>query len=227
MALIALGGLMIVWEGIQKIFHGFFGENGSLSDVIDGVLDITKGFLIFALGVAGTLLVALGGFVVEFIGIGIQKLVSFIGNAFKDTEKFLKALPILLLIIGGVIAFIMGAPVLIAATIGLVLYRVAAFAVKKLADIIPGFSSGGTSSGGLAIVGEKGPELVSLPRGSRVNSNKDSRKMLSQRNGTVNNFNITINAKDTSKAEMRRMADEIGRMVSSSINRSTSSSNLR
>lgn len=226
-ALIALGGLMIVWEGIQKIFHGFFGKNGSLADVIDGVLVIGLGILQFALGVAGTLLVALGGFVVEFIGIGIQKLVSFIGNAFTNTEKFLKALPILLLMIGGVIAFFMGAPVWIAATIGLVLYRVAAWTIKKFASIIPPFASGGVSSGGLAIVGEKGPELVSLPRGSRVNSNKDSQKMLSQGNGTVNNFNITINAKDTSKAEMRRMADEIGRMVSSSINRSTSSSNLR
>jgi hypothetical protein len=63
-----------------------------------------------------------------------------------------------------------------------------------------------------------------LPKGSRVHSNTDSRKMTGS---TVNNFNITINARDSSKAEMRRMADEIGRMISSKINRSTSSSTLR
>jgi len=85
-------------------------------------------------------------------------------------------------------------------------------------------AEGGVSAGGLTIVGEKGPELVNLPKGSRVHSNADSRKMTGS---TVNNFNITINAKDSSKAEMRRMADEIGRMISSKINRSTSSSTFR
>ena len=87
------------------------------------------------------------------------------------------------------------------------------------------FASGGMVNDGMAIVGEKGPELVSLPRGSRVHSNSNSKRMASS--GTVNNFNITINAKDSSKAEMRRMADEIGRMISAKINRSTSSSTLR
>jgi hypothetical protein len=33
---------------------------------------------------------------------------------------------------------------------------------------IPGFASGGISSGGLAMVGENGPELVALPAGARV-----------------------------------------------------------
>ena len=43
----------------------------------------------------------------------------------------------------------------------------------------------------------------------------------------TNNFNITINAKDTSDGELRRIADKIGQMVSSKINRSTSSSTMR
>jgi len=75
----------------------------------------------------------------------------------------------------------------------------------------------------MQLVGEKGPELVTLPRGSRVHSNNDSRNIArNAKGGVVNNYNITINAKDTSKAEMRRVADEIGRMVSSKINRRTS-----
>ena len=79
--------------------------------------------------------------------------------------------------------------------------------------------------GGMAVVGEKGPELVSLPRGSRVHSNAKSRQMTKASN--VNNFNITINAKDTSKSEMRRIAKEIGNMINKEVNRGVSSSTTR
>lgn len=85
---------------------------------------------------------------------------------------------------------------------------------------LPGFADGGVSAGGLAVVGERGPELVNLPAGSQVHSNSDSKKMLG---GTVNNFNITINARDTSDQELRRIADKIGQMVNTKINRTTSS----
>ena len=90
---------------------------------------------------------------------------------------------------------------------------------KKLRDM-PFFANGGVSSGGLAVVGEKGPELVNLPAGARVNSNRESRKMVG---GTTNNINITINARDTSDQELRRIADKIGQMVNTKINRTTSS----
>ena len=220
-----VASIMMIWGGVQKIFHGFFGEDGSLSDVIQGVIDIFLGVVGFALSVAGTLLVALGGFVIEFIGIGISKLISFFTDAFSSMEGFLKALPIILLVVGGIVAMILGAPVWLALTIGIVLYKVAAFLIKKFADIVPGFSTGGTSMGGMAVVGEKGPELVSLPRGSRVHSNAKSRQMTKASN--VNNFNITINAKDTSKSEMRRIAKEIGNMINKEVNRGVSSSTTR
>ena len=45
--------------------------------------------------------------------------------------------------------------------------------------------------GGYALVGEKGPEIVELPRGSRVYPNGTGPQM-----GTVNNYNITIPARD-------------------------------
>tara|TARA_R100001440_G_scaffold22583_2_gene36846 strand:- start:10136 stop:12118 length:1983 start_codon:yes stop_codon:yes gene_type:complete len=85
---------------------------------------------------------------------------------------------------------------------------------------LPGFANGGVSSGGLAVVGERGPELVNLPAGARVNSNRESRKIAG---GTTNNINITINARDTSDQELRRIADKIGQMVNTKINRTTSS----
>ena len=78
------------------------------------------------------------------------------------------------------------------------------------------FADGGITPAGLTVVGERGPELVNLPAGSRVHSNRDSAKM---GGSVVNNFNITVNAKDTSKAEMRRIADEIGKQINQKMNR--------
>ncbi len=81
------------------------------------------------------------------------------------------------------------------------------------------FASGGiVSASGLQLVGERGPELVKLPAGSRVHNSSDSMKM-----GDTN-INITINAKDTSDAELRRIADQVGNMITNKINRSFSSS---
>ena len=75
----------------------------------------------------------------------------------------------------------------------------------------------------MTLVGERGPELVSLPRGSTVSNASTTRKTLNQ-GGNV--FNITINARDTSDREMRRIAEDIGRMVSAKINRRTTSGTL-
>ena len=97
--------------------------------------------------------------------------------------------------------------------------------IKWAIDQIDPFSEGGVSSGGMAVVGEKGPELVKLPQGSRVHSNKNSKKLVSN-SGGGNTINITINARDTSDAELRRIADKIGNMVNNKINRRTSSGSM-
>jgi uncharacterized protein YjiS (DUF1127 family) len=44
--------------------------------------------------------------------------------------------------------------------------------------LIKAYATGGRTSGGMALVGERGPELVSLPAGSYVHSNEDSRAMV-------------------------------------------------
>ena len=69
------------------------------------------------------------------------------------------------------------------------------------------FAKGGTSHGGLSLVGEQGPELLQLNAGSKIYSNSQSKRMMG---GSTNIFNITINAKDTSDAEMRRVAQQLG-----------------
>lgn len=57
----------------------------------------------------------------------------------------------------------------------------------------PMFASGTDfAPGGVAIVGEQGPELVNLPRGSQVKTASETEKILSNKASIVNNINITI-----------------------------------
>jgi|TARA_R100000479_G_scaffold169763_1_gene111755 hypothetical protein len=87
-----------------------------------------------------------------------------------------------------------------------------------------GLATGGLTHGNTTLVGERGPERVKLPAGSRVYSNSQSRSMTS--GSTVINNHITINAKDTSDAELRRIAEKIGNMVNNKMNRTVSSRTL-
>ena len=87
---------------------------------------------------------------------------------------------------------------------------------------ISAFAKGGISKGGMALVGELGPELVRLNRGDRVYSNSQSKQMTGN-----TNINITINAKDTSKAEMRRIATELGTMINTKMNRTGATRTMR
>lgn len=48
------------------------------------------------------------------------------------------------------------------------------------------FAMGGVSSGGMALVGERGPELVDLPAGARVYNNSETRGMLGGQIVTLN-----------------------------------------
>jgi hypothetical protein len=68
---------------------------------------------------------------------------------------------------GGIFGFVTGALVAAAGAI-----QVATIRAQKFAKGVKNFV------GGMAIVGEEGPELVNLPRGSNVYSNKDSSQIL-------------------------------------------------
>ena len=91
-------------------------------------------------------------------------------------------------------------------------------AISPFKDI-PHMAKGGIAKGGLTLVGERGPELVNLPKGARVHSNAESRRM----GGNTINVNVSgrVGASDS---ELRDIAKKIGRMVNTEINRTTSSS---
>lgn len=103
-------------------------------------------------------------------------------------------------------------------------------AFKVLGDIISSiipkkpkwlgnFAAGGTSgSGGMALVGENGPELVSLPGGARVHSNAQSRRM------GGNNIHVHVNGRvGASDAEIRDIAQKVAREINIQMNRTSSS----
>lgn len=66
---------------------------------------------------------------------------------------------------------------------------------------IPGFATGVTNfSGGLAVVGEQGPELVNLPAGSDVYTNKQSQGMMGGGQTTYNIQSVNLTTADATNA---------------------------
>jgi hypothetical protein len=74
-----------------------------------------------------------------------------------------------------------------------------------IAGAIPGFATGTDfAPGGFALVGEHGPEIVNLPRGSQVTPNN--------RVGMGNTINITVQGNAT-RETAQQMANEVGRKL--------------
>ena len=181
----------------------------------------------------------------EFFRKAVDKIKNFIVKFFTDDDfknavlsSLLGFLAIYMIAVTakmfiGIAAHIAAMYLIPAMIIGGVALLIASGIVMLLAGVVEAvknldfFANGGVSSGGLAVVGERGPELVNLPAGSRVYSNAESRKMVGGGQSIVNNFHVTINAKDTSDAELRRIADELGKHYSKSITRSFTSGILR
>tara|TARA_R100000734_G_C3319076_1_gene114218 strand:- start:4838 stop:7660 length:2823 start_codon:yes stop_codon:yes gene_type:complete len=236
-----IGAASMVFEGIKSIFNAFFGD-GTFEDAIDGLIKIGLGLLGMAIGLIGVVLGALGTLILAGVGSLFKRALGFLKGMLKNTKAFLKGMAVILGIAATIVALIMGAPVLFALAIGVAVFKGFSILIKPITkaikyikkkfkdflDILP-FAEGGTvSKTGMQLVGEKGPELVSLPKGSRVHTNSSSRKMLAG-GGTsnTNNINVTINAKDTSRAEMDRIAKEVSRTITNSIQRQNNTSNLR
>jgi hypothetical protein len=79
---------------------------------------------------------------------------------------------------------------------------------------------GGPASG-LTLVGEQGPELVTLPSGSRVHTNRQSAAMMG---GVTNNITVQVTGRvGANDAEIRDIANKVAREINSRMNRTTTS----
>lgn len=218
--------LPIITAGFSSIFDGVVGiyqslMSGDILGIIEGFWTIVWGVLQVVFGLASAAFFTLLGFVVGFGLKVLEKGKDFIVDFLNFRGTIKDNLKRIIVIGVAVLAFIYGFPAIIAIAAVTALVMLVKMIGKAIKSAFGFNEKGGLVTKDVTVVGERGPELVSLPSGSRVHSNSNSKRMAGS-SGVVNNFNITINAKDTSKAEMRRIADEIGRMVSSKINRRTS-----
>jgi len=220
----------LIKTGVVDVLNAFFGDGG-LESLVEGLVKIAVGLLgmaiTFGLLVLGLAITFIGAFAVELWG----KAKDFFVDTFTSVKGLAKNFGVLLALVGVAVMMFTTAPVWLVAVIGVALWYIGNWIVKKIKKIldIDFFADGGTSSGGLAVVGEKGPELVNLPAGAKVTDNKKSGEMVANNGGDsiVNNINITINAKDTSKAEMDRIARELQKSVVKNLTRSITSTILK
>ena len=128
------------------------------------------------------------------------------------TIWFTKALPL----IGSI--FIQVASIIVKT-----LYSIATAIVATLSDRLykilgklKFWSSGGVHPGGLAVVGERGPELVNMPKGTKVHSNAQSKQM----GMGGNTINVHVNGRvGANDAEIRDIAQKVARQINLEMNR--------
>lgn len=201
------GGLLInIYDWIVEFFAG--GKKDFFS-VLGGILKAVIVIVTFV-GVLSFLLPLLPGMFGAAIAIGITSLItwgvtSIVTALGERASKFA----------GGAAA---GA--LIGAKFGGVKGALIGGAIGGIGGLL--FEKGGiTNKRGPAIVGEKGPELLHLPAGARIQSNAVSRN---QMGGSItNNFTIQVQGRiGATDSEIRMITDKISRQLQREINRTTS-----
>jgi len=189
----------LIKEGFMLIYNGLFGGGGfwsSLGMVLRGLgkilMGILKALFIVAFGLLKAGLIAVGVAIRDAANYAIDAVINYLSGKAQAFKD-----------------------------------RVTAKNTRKrLQGVELGgvgmYARGGITGSGLSIVGEQGPELVKLPMGSRVFSNRNSRKMIS--NGSVNNITVNVQGRiGASDTELRQIASKIGGMINKEVNRTTSS----
>mgnify|MGYP001272370419 CR=1 FL=1 len=223
--------LGIVGGGLTDIVNGFL--NGDFFLVLGGLLKV----------LIGGVMVGIGLIILAFeltLGVVISLLSNIVESLFKGAKEAFDTLGGILITIGlvlavliklGVIAatwpFILGAVIITG--LGLLISNMYDVIVRAIKDALPdlpkiGFSSGGVVNSNMQLVGERGAELVSLPRGSRVYSNANSRRMLGGSGG--NTIHVHVNGRvGASDAEIKDIANKVAREINLRMSRTGSGVN--
>lgn len=189
--------------------------------IFSGIKDIFEGFILIyrALtsdeGIVKSLKMALRG--IGKIFLGIAKLLF--GSAFVILKGLFKVVLGAIYDVGVYIVEKLKSVGEKAKQAGGAVFRMSS--VGRFIAPLLGFARGGIAPGGPVLVGEMGPELVRLPMGSRVFSNKQSAKMMS---GSTTNITVNVQGRiGASDTELRQIASKIGSMINKEVNRTTSS----
>jgi hypothetical protein len=213
----------IVFKTVKNKIKEFITNSKKLTKFIIGIVAAIG--IIVALVMGAPILVAVAiGVIIYKVGMKLLKPLTTAVKLVKDIVLYIYA-GIALIIQSAINAIITGLNYLPRVDI-----KKKTFGDKAMEyynKSVVGNRQGGVSDGRMTVVGEGGRELMFMPKGGRIVSNAETEKIIGNKQPTTNNFNITINAKDSSQTEMRRIADMIGRDIAAKINRTTSSSTLR
>ena len=188
---------------VVAALQGDFGKFGaSFLKVIGGLLQILGGLFMVGIGLVTAV---------------IEAGVKFIFGKLEDGESHAQRLGEVVFGILSAVLVVMAAITFIATGGWLVAlgYLLAAAVSGAIANAVKGRATGGVVSENMTLVGERGPELVSLPRGSRVHTNNESKSMTGTTNITVN-VQGRIGASD---AEVKDMANKVAREINLRMNR--------
>ena len=225
-ALQTWAGLMIdllkgVWffvkmagEGMVMLLQGIF--QGDLWMILEGLVTligglILTGFMLIVTVVGGSMALIgalIGGPIVEFLR-SIQSM--------QTLKAFVRMISQFTMIVAGIAALIAYF------TTGVFLLHWGVWLAMAIAGAVGSMfaarATGGIVRENMTLVGERGPELVSLPMGSRVHTNAESRRMMGG-----NTINVHVNGRvGASDAEIRDIADKVGREINLRMNRTTNS----
>ena len=211
------GGIFDIIMGFVGFFYGLFTGDGdlvtsSVEKFVTGMGRLLNGLVMVVGGLFVTALMAAVGIVSTVVVAGFSALTNTFKLLFGDDVKSAVS--------GGVIGASIGAigGGLIGGPLG---FKIGAAAGGLIGSQIGGrMQTGGvtSTSGGTFLVGERGPELVSLPGNTRVFNNSDTSRMMSP---TIN-INVTgrVGASDT---ELNDIARKIGQKINIEMNRYNSS----
>jgi len=203
--------LELVASGIGDIVTGF--QEGKFFLVIEGLLKILGGIVMASLALLSLALIV----VLKLIHAGIMGIAAWVKKSSGDTKMLVAKVMYIIAGIAVLAAFFFGLPALIVAGIALAI----AYAFEKFSF----FADGGVTTGGLSVVGEKGPELVKLPTGSRVYSNADSGKMVAANAASSggNTINVHVNGRvGASDTEIRDIANKVAKEINIRMNQTSS-----
>ncbi|HCT53470.1 MAG TPA: hypothetical protein DF712_13535 [Balneola sp.] len=215
-AAVAFGSALFVF--IDALFNGTYEEvRDAGSKLLKTYWKLIQTFLIF------TVKLVFGLFVVLYEGLKDW----FVSKVFKSGQKWWqKVITVVISIMGAIGGFIAASALAaslnpVAAALAPVVGAAVGMATgAKIGQAFQGYSSGGLiPKSGSYLVGERGPELINLPAGTRVHNNSNTQHMSSGGGQTINvNVNGRVGASD---AELRDIASKIGRMVNMEMNRNT------
>jgi len=219
-----IGGVSSVLGGLFDLADALFsgGENGSvmeaLSKILGGLWKIVSKTLELTLKL---LLASLGSIAFSIVNSAISNVKSFFSTwkadglmaALGKLGEFLIKRVLFTIIasaVGAGIGFFFGGPP------GAILGAKAGGMVGGLAAAME--TGGTTFKAGNYLVGENGPEIISLPGNTTVHNNNNTQRMLG------NNINVTVQGRvGASDQELNEIARKIGQKVSLEMNRYSNS----